>query len=179
MFCGNCGKRISKDSKFCSFCGKSTGLAKSEDFETKKGTVEKEFAGFWIRFLAYIIDYIIILIGAVIILFVIWTIFPEINSFSNEELEGLGTFIGFLVFAFYFWIGTSVHQTTIGKRVLKLKVISSDENKVSWGKGFMREILGKFLSSLLLGIGYLMIAFTKEKQGLHDIIAGTYVVKEE
>ena len=46
-----------------------------------------------------------------------------------------------------------------------------------YGTAFLREVIGKFISSILLCIGYLMVAFDGQKQGLHDKIAGTYVIK--
>ncbi len=48
---------------------------------------------------------------------------------------------------------------------------------MNYGRAAKREILGKFVSSILLGIGYLMVAFDSQKQGLHDKIADTYVIK--
>jgi hypothetical protein len=59
---------------------------------------------------------------------------------------------------------------------LGLKVIAVDGTKPSLGKLALREILGKFLDGLTLGIGYLMVAFTAKKRGLHDIIADTVVI---
>ena len=53
----------------------------------------------------------------------------------------------------------------------------SDGSDLTYGRAAKREILGKFVSSILLGIGYLMVAFDNQKQGLHDKIADTYVIK--
>ena len=60
---------------------------------------------------------------------------------------------------------------------LRIKVIMTDGSEITYGKAAMREILGKFVSGILLGIGYLMVAFDSQKQGLHDKIANTYVIK--
>ncbi|MDH3960367.1 MAG: RDD family protein, partial [Desulfuromonadales bacterium] len=66
---------------------------------------------------------------------------------------------------------------TPGKMVLRIKVIRTDGSPINYGRAALREVLGKFISSILLGIGYLMVAFDNRKQGLHDKIADTYVIK--
>ena len=71
---------------------------------------------------------------------------------------------------------SSARQSTIGKRIIGVKVTGIDGNKISFLRATGRT-LAKFLSVITLGIGFLMIAFTKKKQGLHDIVAKTLVVK--
>jgi uncharacterized RDD family membrane protein YckC len=60
---------------------------------------------------------------------------------------------------------------------LRIKVIRTDGSPINYGRAALREVLGKFISSILLGIGYLMVAFDNRKQGLHDKIGDTYVIK--
>ena len=60
---------------------------------------------------------------------------------------------------------------------LRIKVIRTDGRQINYGRAALREVLGKFISSVLLCIGYLMVAFDSQKQGLHDKIADTYVIK--
>ena len=66
---------------------------------------------------------------------------------------------------------------TPGKMALRIKVIMTDGTDISYGQAALREVVGKFISALLLGIGYLMVAFDSKKQGLHDRLANTYVIK--
>jgi uncharacterized RDD family membrane protein YckC len=66
---------------------------------------------------------------------------------------------------------------TPGKMAVRVKVIRTDGTDVGYVRALLREVVGKFLSKLILGIGYLMVAFDSRKQGLHDKIADTYVVK--
>jgi uncharacterized RDD family membrane protein YckC len=66
---------------------------------------------------------------------------------------------------------------TPGKMALRIKVIRTDGAPITYGRAALREVLGKFVSGILLGIGYLMVAFDSKKQGLHDKIADTYVIK--
>jgi uncharacterized RDD family membrane protein YckC len=60
---------------------------------------------------------------------------------------------------------------------LRIKVIRTNGMEIGYGKAALREVLGKFVSGILPGIGYLMVAFDLQKQGLHDKIADTYVIK--
>ena len=65
---------------------------------------------------------------------------------------------------------------TIGKRILGLRVISAEKRKISWGQSILRELMFN-IGFNVLGLGSLWIAFDKKKQGWHDKIAGTYVIK--
>jgi len=66
------------------------------------------------------------------------------------------------------------YQATIGKRIFKLKVVDMYDKKISFGKASGR-FFAKAISGLLLGIGFFMIGFTKNRQGIHDMAAGTFV----
>ena len=81
-----------------------------------------------------------------------------------------------LVNALYAIIGWSVWSTTIGKRIFGLYVLRPDGSKLGFGRAFARW-LATNLSLILLGIGFLMIAFRRDKRGLHDLICDTMVVK--
>jgi len=67
-------------------------------------------------------------------------------------------------------------QATLGKKILGLKVVDLNGNRISFGQATGR-FFASILSGLILGIGYLMVAFNPKKQGLHDQIAGTFVIK--
>jgi uncharacterized RDD family membrane protein YckC len=71
---------------------------------------------------------------------------------------------------------SSSWQGTIGKRVLRLKVVDEAGQRIGFGRATGR-FFGKILSSMFFCIGFLMIAFTERKCGLHDMIAGTVVVR--
>ena len=85
--------------------------------------------------------------------------------------------LGFVVQWLYEALLTSSSwQATVGKRVLDLKVTDEGGNPISFERATAR-FFAKLLSSLTLGIGFLMVAFTNRKQGLHDLLAGTLVMK--
>ena len=71
---------------------------------------------------------------------------------------------------------SSAAQATLGKRALGLKVTTLDGQRIGVGRALGR-FFAKILSSLILMVGYIMAAFTEKKQALHDMIAGTLVVR--
>lgn len=142
-----------------------------------------EYAGFWRRVGAYIIDVIIISIVSGIIggIFGVGLgVGMAATGGTAEDLQSganaLGGLIGLGIGILYFCgMESSSMQATLGKKALGLVVTDVNGNRIGFGKALGRY-LGKILSSLILGIGYLMVAFTEKKQGLHDMLAGTLVL---
>jgi len=133
------------------------------------------FAGFWKRFAAAVIDaFISCLIGMVaggIVGFLMGA-----NGYSLEAIEALARVVGGLTSWIYFAaFESSEGQATLGKKALGIKVTDLDGKRISFGRASGR-FFAMYLSAVLLCIGFIMIAFTKKKQGLHDIIAGCLVV---
>ena len=153
------------------------------------------YAGFWWRFLAYLIDQIVISFAAGIFIVPIVGIFGlSIYSLaeSGQNLEQSPVFWGSVI-SFYIVIFTisllinwlyfaimesSRHQGTLGKLLLRIKVTDYSYQRVSFGRATGR-LFGKYVSSFILLIGYIMAGFTAKKQALHDIIASCYVIREE
>jgi multisubunit Na+/H+ antiporter MnhC subunit len=73
---------------------------------------------------------------------------------------------------------SALKQATLGKMAMRIKVTDWDGNRISFGKATCRHF-GKFISGIILGIGYIMVAFTQKKQGLHDIMSGCLVVNSD
>lgn len=125
------------------------------------------YAGFWIRFAAALLDSVIILALSMI----------AATVFSAVKLGTVGSIAQLLLgIGYYVWFQSRTGQT-LGKKVMKIKVVNSAGATPSLGTFALREIVGKLVSSLILGIGYLMVAWDSKKQGLHDKIASTYVVR--
>lgn len=140
------------------------------------------FAGFWRRFAAGFIDGILLIAATSIASAVIgvdgsvrfqW--FINANSFSLNASPGflMATAIGWLYFSL---LESSSRQATLGKRALGVVVTRVDGQKVSFGRATARYF-AKDLSFVLFLVGYLMQPFTAKRQALHDLIAGTLVVK--
>ncbi len=78
---------------------------------------------------------------------------------------------------YYSLLESSAWQATLGKKALGLEVTDLDGNRISFGRATGR-FFAKIISSIILGIGYLMAGFTEKKQALHDILAGTLVIRK-
>ena len=136
-------------------------------------------AGFWIRLVATMLDSFLLAALQFVLTLLISLIIDLLGIAAEGDpavnmvlwLFGASLSIGYAVF-FIGYCGQ-----TPGKMALRIKVIRTDGSPVSYGRAVLREVLGKFVSSILLGIGYLMVAFDSQKQGLHDKIADTYVIK--
>lgn len=72
---------------------------------------------------------------------------------------------------------SSKYQATVGKIVMGIKVVNKNGQGLDFSKAMLRN-LSKILSAIIMGIGYIMIIFDDRKQGLHDKIADTFVVKQ-
>ncbi len=128
-----------------------------------------EYAGFWRRFAAYLIDYILISVVGGIAFFILAAI-------AGDTGAVLGYILWFVAFFVYFaYMESSDSQATVGKIALGIQVTDLQGNRISFGKALGRNV-AKLLSALILYIGFIMAAFTEKKQGLHDMIAGTLVV---
>jgi uncharacterized RDD family membrane protein YckC len=148
-----------------------------------------QFAGFWRRLLAAIIDglilYFIYLIIFYLIIFILAFIAVLMLSLSlgglattDETMKIGSSVVSILTVWFYFPImESSATQGTVGKMTLGIIVTDLNGHRISFGRATGRDF-GKILSGLISNIGFLMIAVTEKKQGLHDMIAGTLVVRK-
>lgn len=130
------------------------------------------YAGFWMRFWAFLIDMFVI--GALNRII--------INPFFSFELipDPLGTLptqaiLTAIIGYAYFVLMTKFAQQTLGKMVLGLKVINKEGESLSWTDCIFREVVGKIISKVGF-VGYIIAGFTPKKQSLHDLFADTYVI---
>ena len=140
-----------------------------------------EYAGFWRRSAALVID--AILLGIVQAVFTIAFVSSLADVDPNDEAAAVVTIttlnlvilaIGWLYFAV---MESSKVQATLGKMLIGIVVTDVNGQPIGFGRATGRYF-GKFISSLILMIGYLMAAFTQRKQALHDIMAGCLVVRK-
>lgn len=144
--------------------------------------MDKPYVGFWWRFLAYLIDFVVIMVAFFILSFI-----PGLNVFASaaDPMTGMPTMspvsmIIQIVVPLAYWavMQASSMQATVGKMAIGAIVTDANGERMGYGKSFIREIC-KYPSALVLAIGFIMIGFTARKQGLHDIMAGTLVVKKK
>lgn len=125
-----------------------------------------KYAGFWVRAGALLVDGIILGILQQII----------------KLIFGTGNFVTLLLLVLG-WIYTvfmlTNYQATLGKMAVGLHVERVNGEKIGFWRACLREIIGKSLSILILGIGYFMVGWTQKKQGLHDMVADTIVVEND
>lgn len=138
--------------------------------------------GFWWRVLAYFIDAIILYIGTSILTGLFGVTLPMAGTGALPDEVFTGAFFGLmgtnlvLNWLYFALLESSKLQATIGKLAIGLVVTDMDGERISFLRATGRYF-AKILSSLILCIGYIMVAFTQRKQGLHDLIAGTLVYK--
>jgi uncharacterized RDD family membrane protein YckC len=137
-------------------------------------------AGFWLRAVAATID--------ILLVSLLQTVLGGLLSWAARASLGPGpettqlllltlVFFNFALWQTYkvFFIGYC--GQTPGKMALRLQVVHSEGRPLGFVRAFGREVIGKFISGLLFGVGFLMVAFDPQKQGLHDRFASTVVIK--
>jgi len=166
--CVNCGCSSPSESLYCSNCGKLFDEpVSSTDGYVAESIDSVHYMGFWIRFCAYAIDVLIIFSLSFIIL-------PNIGIQQNDLNTNLFVTIAGGIYRSVF-IG--LWGQTMGKKLLRIRVVDLDGMQPSLKAAFLRELPCKILAEFLLFIGFIWVAFDRDKQGLHDKIAGTRVVK--
>jgi uncharacterized RDD family membrane protein YckC len=135
------------------------------------------YAGFWKRLIAFVIDWLIIaLFFAVLGLLFGGPVGAVATPAVAIQLESVAGFGGLLVpWIYHAVLESSEQQASFGKLAMNIRVTDIEGRRISFLRASVRHF-GKILSSLLLLIGYIMIAFTARKQGLHDLIASCLVV---
>ncbi|HUU41684.1 MAG TPA: RDD family protein [Desulfatiglandales bacterium] len=151
----------------------SSPETESKEFEfIPEYTEFKGYGGFWKRVAAAIIDGFIL----IFIMLIIGSLAPGIGSGMLGDAGSPGTLLGIIIgWLYYAMMESSSKQGTLGKMALGIKVTDLSGNKITFGRATGRHF-SKYISAIILFIGYLMVAFTAKKQGLHDMIAGCLVV---
>jgi uncharacterized RDD family membrane protein YckC len=215
MYCSKCGANVADGTAFCSACGQpmvgfSVGQAAaatpSATAAAPGGTVYAPpvqagwqapaarpavaYAGFWLRFVAWIIDRIVLQFATSILLLPFGASLGLRQFLRNhppsspEELFPIFTSMGriflltiVLTWLYYALLESSAWQATLGKKALGLEVTDLAGIRIGFGRATGRYF-ARWLSVMTIGIGYIMAGFTEKKQALHDILAGTLVIRK-
>lgn len=218
MYCSKCGANVPEGAVFCSACGQpvpnTSAVPPIPPAYTPPSPVPPPsqypppyvppaqaawptgarppvaYAGFWLRFVAFIIDAIILyFVGAIVTL-------PFLASMGlrgfmrghmpmspEEWMPYIGAFMRLalirttLDWLYYALLESSAWQGTLGKKALGLEVTDTEGKRISFGRATGR-FFAKIISALILWIGFIMAGFTEKKQALHDMIAGTLVIRK-
>ena len=186
LYCSKCGSATAANAQFCNNCGTPLPVASSLPYPV---AVSRTYGGFWIRFVAFVIDAVVVGIACApfVMLMVPGMLAgvmrsgsrgPDPEAIMNLMFAGLRLQIVTQAIKWIYeaWLTSSDRQATVGKMAVGLKVTDLDGRRISFARATGRHF-AKILSGMILLIGFIMAAFTERKQGLHDMLAGTLVVK--
>jgi uncharacterized RDD family membrane protein YckC len=202
MFCSRCGQNVPEGTRFCRSCGQEVevgasaapGLAPPPIAGAAAAALP--YSGFWLRFVAYLIDSLIFAIPSWLVMA---AVFVMVGGFALlAQMRGIrepremfvllapliiafvfaGLFLLALHWLYFAWMESSERQATFGKAAMSLRVTDLEGRRLSFGHATGR-FFSKIITGLIpLGIGYIMAGFTEKKQALHDMIAGTLVMRK-
>ncbi len=176
--------------RVCAACGAMNEAAAAYCYRCGVGLPEQALsslqaagnpAGFRVRLAAYFIDALAVTIFTSLVLM----LFSDIpakelwdlrNMFSDSDVSFRANLINELIYLAYFTLAIGKWGQTLGKAMMGLKIVRRDGSKLTYMRSFARTISYN-LSFIILGIGFLMIAFSTRKRGLHDRICDTSVLK--
>lgn len=135
------------------------------------------YGGFWRRLAAHAIDIMLLgLISSLVSSLIGITAVEGDEPFNQRQLLVVLFALGLATLYYGLW-ESSPTQATPGKLALSLRVAGRDGRRIAFPRAAVRY-WGKLLSTLLLGVGFVMIAFTRRRQGLHDLLADTIVLQQ-
>lgn len=202
MFCPKCGKETDASGKFCQWCGADIASIPANPVvtpEEEEGPDIGVYAGLGRRFVAFLVDFIVILLFDLVAMAVLGltrgiqnSYFYFVQHVPVEQLttEGtMGVFLGSVIAAYgvvliiipwLFFAGfeSSRSQATPGKLLMHIVVTDMTGNKPTFARVTLRHF-AKFVSALIIFIGFLMIGLTQKRQGLHDKIASCLVLLQD
>jgi uncharacterized RDD family membrane protein YckC len=206
VYCSKCGGSMSEGAAFCSNCGQAfsvpvavprTLLAPSPAGLPAYAGVASgprvDYAGFWLRLLALIIDNTILLLGFVLVLIPLIFLtglhkfLDDFHPDDDMNNVGIAMFMGIILVAatvsliltwlYHALMESSDWQATLGKKALGLVVTDMAGQRVSFGRSTGRHF-GKLITNLIPAfLGYVMAGFTEKRQALHDMMSGCLVLR--
>jgi uncharacterized RDD family membrane protein YckC len=192
QFCAECGRPTLPDElarfgdlMICPICKDSYAQKLREGVIPAAQQAPRQYAGFWIRFVAMFIDSFILAILGGIVVVAFFGALVRPSRMTSASPEAITAAMGSLGLVFLVDIGIRCAYETFfvgrfgatpGKMALSLKVVRPTGAPVSYARAAGRYF-AKSLSYVILLIGYIMIGFDSEKRGLHDMICDTRVIK--
>ncbi len=202
MFCPKCGKETDASGKFCQWCGADITSIPANPVvtpEDEEGLDIGVYAGLGRRFVAFIVDFIIILLFDLVAMAVLGltrgiqnsyfyfvqhvpveqlTVEGTMGAMLGSVIAAYGIVLVFIPWLYYAGFESSRSQATPGKLLMHIVVTDMTGNKPTFARVTLRHF-AKFVSALIIFIGFLMIGLTQKRQGLHDKIAGCLVLLQD
>ena len=158
---------------------------------------EVKYAGFWIRFFASFLDTLFLALPIAIVIYFLsdgnWFDFSQyqqniqmamsgnVNALNNlpktDRTWEIINLIVTITVTMIFW--RRFKGATPGKKFVHIKIVDAKTFKDIDNKQAITRSFGYIVSTLVLLIGFIMVAFRKDKRGLHDLLAGTVVIHED
>ncbi len=178
LLCGACGTSVAPFADFCPNCGVPLAAPYAR----------AEYMGFWIRCAAFVVDRIVVYLIAALIAAAIGIsrtsgdVDPAAQQDVTVSLENINYSFLLLIWGLsvaYGVLFTGLRGQTLGKMLLRIQVVDANGNIPPWHRVIVRELVGKFISEVILWVGYLWIGFDQNKRGWHDYLGGSYVVRKQ
>jgi len=128
----------------------------------------QQYAGVFVRYAANVLDSIIVGLALIPLALIFTVLDSKENTFD---------FIGGILYLVYSIGFITSKGATLGKQFFRTKVVGVSKEKVSLWKSILREVVGKFVSMLVFGLGFVWALFDSKKQAWHDKIARTVVIQ--
>jgi|SRR5579871_1123382 len=175
MYCPQCGATAAPGYRFCTRCGSALSVAPPPPEGPTANAVYAAadvYASFWPRACAFLIDSLLVLL---VCLFLKGLLGIKLESRTEQWL--FWAMVGAL------WLYKSVaersaRQATLGKLAFDLKVTTLEGERIGGLRALVRNV-SQVLSAAIMFIGFLMPAFTRRRQALHDMCAGTLVTRRQ
>jgi uncharacterized RDD family membrane protein YckC len=193
MYCATCGRETASGGSFCQWCGTRLAVTPLHPLTQKnEGILTDEYAGIGRRFLAFIIDLLFILVLDLFItgLFGLSEGFRMLNQRfihhmpmtdrSGQVVHALvpipvilsiGILLILVPWLYNALLESSGNQASLGKIALRIAVTDTRGGRISFSRATLRHF-SKILIPLTFFVGFIIAAFSRQKQGIHDIIAG-------
>jgi len=204
MFCPKCGKETDASGKYCQWCGTDIEIIAPKavmnvELEEEENPLTGDYAGLGRRVVAFFIDAIMLLIFLAIAA-AFFSLIQGVKYFYYITVQrapiavlteagtpeaalgpiiaSLGVLIIIIPWLYFAGFECSRGQATPGKTLMRIVVTDKEGNRISFARATLRHF-AKFISTLIIFIGFIMIGLTKKRQGLHDKIAGCLVLLPE
>jgi uncharacterized RDD family membrane protein YckC len=195
MVCPKCGTRSNTaDARYCPDCGAPFGgpAAPAGPYAVSSAALAQSasappsdnppYSGFWRRVGAYVIDYVLIIIGYSIVTVLIASFVVGAGADRTTAMRSIVVWVWLILliapWLYYAFMESSALQATVGKLAAGIKVTGQDGGRIGFGQATGRYF-SHLLTAISFGVEYAMVVFTSRRQALHDMVARTYVVRRQ